>query len=77
MPPARLSWSFQHDHGPSSLGAPTTSPVRPSVAALSVSHQALRAVDNQIFVSMTSPARDLDAGYHAVRSSISDDIDMH
>lgn len=26
-----------------------------------------RAVDNQVFVAMCSPARDLTAGYHAVR----------
>ena len=29
----------------------------------------LSAVDNQIFVAMCSPARDLSAGYHAVSSN--------
>lgn len=30
-----------------------------------------RAVDNQVFVGMCSPARDMSAGYHAVRLSLS------
>lgn len=29
-----------------------------------------RAVDNQIYVSMCSPARDMTAGYHAVRMPV-------
>ena len=28
-----------------------------------------RAVDNQVFMSMCSPARDMNAGYHAVRTN--------
>ena len=32
-----------------------------------------RAVDNQIFVAMCSPARDMNAGYHAV-SNISAEL---
>lgn len=31
------------------------------------------AVDNQVFVSMCSPARDLSAGYHAVSDQITTD----
>ena len=29
-----------------------------------------RAVDNQVFFGMCSPARDLSAGYHAVRRNL-------
>lgn len=29
-----------------------------------------RAVDNQVFFGMCSPARDLSAGYHAVRQNL-------
>lgn len=34
-----------------------------------------RAVDNQVYVSMCSPARDMSAGYHAVRVFILEQLD--
>jgi omega-amidase len=33
-----------------------------------------RAVDNQVYVSMCSPARDMKAGYHAVSNPVLEDV---
>src|SRR5882762_3373362 len=66
---ANLSRRFQPNNWTSSLGAPTTSTVTfYKVIVGLVSHQIpmSRAVDNQVYFSMCSPARDLTAGYHAV-----------
>jgi omega-amidase len=35
---------------------------------------AFRAVDNQVYVSMCSPARDMNAGYHAVSIPVLEDV---
>lgn len=67
LPCFDLSGGIQHDHGTPSLGAPGASTVR-LIHCLSFRSKlcTYRAVDNQVYVSTCSPARDLTAGYHAV-----------
>ena len=36
--------------------------------------RSFRAVDNQVYVSMCSPARDMKAGYHAVSNPVLEDV---
>jgi hypothetical protein len=62
---------IQSDNWTSSLGAPYPSAVRepPYIAVeTSLDFMHYSAVDNQMFVAMCSPARDMTAGYHAVCS---------
>jgi hypothetical protein len=76
MPSLGLSWCIQHNDWASSLGVAPTWSVRlnfdlsiisPGLLRIHVHHH--RAVDNQVFFSMCSPARDMSAGYHAVSVS--------
>lgn len=75
LPECRLSGfhlpgRIQHDHRSTPLATPPTGEVRQIVGWIGNQLTALsRAVDNQVFFGMCSPARDLGAGYHAVRSS--------
>jgi len=63
-----LSRCFQHDNRTSTLGAPCTSKVCTWMRLQTTVSEATftRAVDNQIFFAVCSPARDLKADYHAV-----------
>lgn len=65
---SNLPWSFQPYYRPLTLGTFATQQVCPveNQQRRVVLTYSLRAVDNQVFVSMCSPARDLSAGYHAV-----------
>jgi hypothetical protein len=63
--PARRG--IQPHHRTPSLGTLTTRKVGFTVPkGMLIIDYSFRAIDNQIYVSMCSPARDMTAGYHAV-----------
>jgi hypothetical protein len=58
---------IQPHHGTPSLGALAKRKVGvPDPKGVMMIDYSSRAIDNQIYVSMCSPARDMSAGYHAV-----------
>lgn len=70
MSHADLSQCVQHHDWTTSLGATSAGTVSQQDKMIIMSKYVMMifnsAVDNQIFVSMCSPARDLSQGYHAV-----------
>lgn len=72
LPYLGVSWGIQPDDWTTSLGAVAKGAVCAGLFVGDVADAMCdRAVDNQVFVSMCSPARDLSAGYHAVRGTAS------
>lgn len=73
LPCPHLSRGVQYDHRSSSLGASATFAVGLATEGLPAKRnltQRFRAIDNQVYFSMCSPARDMTAGYHAVSSTL-------
>lgn len=64
---SHLSGGIQYDHGTPPLGTTPKSPVGScKCGVIELTHVFRRAVDNQVFFSMCSPARDPKASYQAV-----------
>lgn len=66
-----LPWGLQLDHRTLALGVIAARKVKYLTSNCFIQLICCRAVDNQIFFGMCSPARDLAADYHAVSAYIS------